>query len=217
MLRPPTKPQCGGQCGGRCPCGQGRTFWGPNFPKICPRPGRGCEKIRGRSPTALPPKNTTFGHIGMPLYSLARRGGACQHGRILGGRAGGGTHGLGGSPKAPPPVGPLPTHIGAGLTCIIVVSGVPCWLASLGAGRAHGDGCRPTSDTRHHARAHPLGSLRRLALGLDRLRCAYARPSCRPVGAARPPYPGFAPRPFYGGLLFKIPYIKPSTPLNHLN
>lgn len=36
MLRPPTKPQCGGQCGGRSPCGQGRTFWGPNFPKICP-------------------------------------------------------------------------------------------------------------------------------------------------------------------------------------
>lgn len=36
ILRPPTKPQCGGQCGGRCACGQGRTFWGPNFPKICP-------------------------------------------------------------------------------------------------------------------------------------------------------------------------------------
>lgn len=74
------------------------------------------------------------------------------------------------------------------------------WLASLGAGRAHGTGCRPTSDTRHHARAHPLGSLRRLALGLDRLRCAYARPSCRPAGAARPPCPGFAPHPVCGGL-----------------
>lgn len=36
ILRPPTKPQYGGQCGGRSPCGQGRTFWGPNFPKICP-------------------------------------------------------------------------------------------------------------------------------------------------------------------------------------
>ena len=147
----------------------------------------------------------------MPLYSLARRGGACQHGRILGGRAGGGTHGLGGSPKAPPPVVPPPTHIGAGLSCFLVVSGVPCWLASLGAGRAHGVGCRPSSDTRHHARAHPLGSLRRLAMGLDRLRCAYARPSCRPAGAARPPYPGFAPHPFYGGLLRR----KSSLSLRH--
>ena len=71
---------------------------------------------------------------------------------------------------------------------------------NLGAGRAHGVGCRPASDTRHHARAHPLGSLRRLALGLDRLRCAYARPSCRPAGAARPPCPGFAPHPVCGGL-----------------
>lgn len=108
---------------------------------------------------------------------------------------------MGGSPKAPPPVVPLPTHVGAGLSCLLEVSGVPCWLASLGAGRAHGAGCRPTSDTRHHARAHPLGSLRRLALCLDRSICAYARPSCRPVGAARPPCPGFAPHPFYGELL----------------
>ena len=107
---------------------------------------------------------------------------------------------MGGSPKAPPPVVPLPTHVGAGLSCFLVVSGVHCWLASLGAGRAHGAGCRPTSVTRHHACAHPLGSLRRLALGLDRLRCAYARPSCRPAGAARPPCPGFAPHPICGGL-----------------
>lgn len=153
----------------------------------------------------------------MPLYSLARRGGACQHGRILGGRAGGGTLGLGGSPKAPPPVVPLPTQVGAGLSYFLVVSGVPCWLASLGAGRAHGDGCRPSSDTRHHACAHPLDSLRRLALCIDRSICACARPSCRPVGADRPPYPGFAPLPFYGGLIFKIPCIRTSTPLNHLN
>lgn len=149
----------------------------------------------------------------MPLYYLARCGGACQHGRILGGRAGGGTHGLGGSPKAPPPVDPLPTHVGAGLSCFLVVSGVPCWLAPLGAGRAHGVGCRPTSDTRHHARAHPLGSLRRLAMGLDRLRYAYARPSCRPVGAARPPYPGFAPHPFYGGLLRRKSSLSVRHPL----
>lgn len=114
MLRPPTKPPSGRQCGRRCPCGQGRTFWGPNFPKICPCPGRGSEKIRGRSPTALPPKNTTFGHIGKPLVLFPRRGGACQHARILGGRAVGGAHGLGGSPKAPPPVVPLPARFAAG-------------------------------------------------------------------------------------------------------
>ena len=125
----------------------------------------------------------------------------------------GGSHGLGGSPKAPPPVVPLPTHVGAVLSCFLVVSGVPCWLAPLGAGRAHGAGCRPTSDTRRHARAHRLGSLRRLALDIDHLQCAYARPSCRPVGAARPPCPGFAPHPFYGGLLRRKSSLSLRNPL----
>lgn len=193
---------------------------GPQFPQNLPDTGQGLRK----NPWALTPRpapqNTTFGHIGMPLYSLARRGGACQHGRILGGRAGGGAHGLGGSPKAPPPVDPLPTHLRRALAAGVgAVGGLP-----LGAGASlppppppaplpppppcavaprrsrFRSVARPASPLPSQVSICWLPALGRGAVSLVRSICVFARPSCRPAGAARPPYPGFAPHPFSGGL-----------------
>ena len=104
----------------------------PISPIAAPSGSGPARKPAGAHPPPCPPKNTTFGHIGKPLFSLARRGGACQHGRILGGRAGGGSRGLGGSPKAPPPVPPFPPALARGLRLLLFSRCLLVWLAPLG-------------------------------------------------------------------------------------
>lgn len=104
----------------------------PISPIAAPAGSGPTRKPAGAHPPPCPPKNTTFGHIGKPLVLLARRGGACQHGRILGGRAGGGSRGLGGSPKAPPPVPPFPPTLARGLRLFLFSLCLLVWLGSLG-------------------------------------------------------------------------------------
>lgn len=104
----------------------------PISPIAAPAGSGPAKKPAGAHPPPCPPKNTTFGHIGKPLVLLPRRGGACQHARILGGRAGGGSRGLGGSPKAPPPVPPFPPTLARGFRLSLFSWGLLVWLAHLG-------------------------------------------------------------------------------------
>lgn len=104
----------------------------PISPIAAPAGSGPARKPAGAHPPPCPPKNTTFGHIGKPLVLLPRRGGACQHARILGGRAGGGSRGLGGSPKAPPPVPPFPPTLARGFRLYLFSRCLLVWLAPLG-------------------------------------------------------------------------------------
>lgn len=104
----------------------------PISPIAAPAGSGTARKPAGAHPPPCPPKNTTFGHIGKPLVLLPRCGGACQHGRILGGRAGGGARGLGGSPKAPPPVPPFPPTLARGFRLFLLSRCLLVWLAPLG-------------------------------------------------------------------------------------
>lgn len=104
----------------------------PISPIAAPAGSGPARKPAGAHPPPCPPKNTTFGHIGKPLVLLPRRGGACQHARILGGRAGGGSRGLGGSPKAPPPVPPFPPTLARCFRLFLFSWCLLVWLAPLG-------------------------------------------------------------------------------------